>query len=146
MIDREFMESLRDEMRSGFTAVQERFEGPDARLDQSNARLAENGERLDEQGASLDSLNARLDRTDVKLGDVIARVKESTNRIDRVIMRVGWVEQAMMFGFRDIHRRIDGTDEKLTEFRNDVTERLDGVGKYLISIDDTLRRHEEKFD
>ncbi len=111
-MERQLIEMLRDEMRTGFATVT-------AAIGQTNTRLDHTNQRLNQTVECLDLTNQRLDQT-------VERLDQTVERLDEALIR------------------IDENTASIKALDASVTVRLDGIGKYLQSINGSVFRHEER--
>ena len=142
------VKELREEMREGFRAVNERIDSLDERIDETNRSL---GERIDETNRSLGeridetnrSLGERIDETNRSLGERIDETNRSLGeRIDETNRSLGERidETNRSLGERiDANRRaINVLNGQMGEFRGESYERRcsERIGEVLIDYFD----------
>ena len=137
------VKELREEMREGFRAVNERIDSLDERVDETNRSL---GERIDETNRSL---GERIDETNRSLGERIDETNRSLGeRIDETNRSLG---ERIDETNRSLGERIDETNrslgERIDETNRSLGERIDETNRSLGErIDETNRSLGERID
>jgi chromosome segregation ATPase len=111
----ERLDSVSTELRSGLQVLADKQDKTNERLDKTNERLDKTNERLD--FACLEFRNGfnYLSKEQIKTNEKL----DMTNS------------------------KLDSTITSLNDFRMHVSKKLDGIGTYLMSIDDQLHDHEK---
>ncbi len=116
------LELVATELRSGLRDVADRQDKTNERLDATNERL--------------DATNERLDSTNERLDSACLEFRAGFNYLAK--------EQIKTNEKLDItNTKLDSTITSLNDFKVHVSKKLDGIGTYLMSIDDQLHDHEK---
>ncbi len=109
------LESVATELRSGLRDVADRQDTTNERLDATNERLDATNERLDAACLEFRAGFNYLAKEQIKTNEKL----DITNS------------------------KLDSTITSLNDFKLHVSKKLDGIGTYLMSIDDQLHDHEK---
>lgn len=109
------LDSVATELRSGLRDVAERQDRTNERLDRTNERLDRTNERLDSACLEFRNGFTYLSKEQIKTNEKL----DVTNA------------------------KLDSTIASLNDFKVHVSKKLDGIGTYLMSIDDQLHDHEK---
>jgi chromosome segregation ATPase len=132
----ERLDSVSTELRSGLQVLADKQDKTNERLDATNERLDKTNERLDATNERLDKTNERLDKTNERLDSACLEFRAGFNYLAK--------EQIKTNEKLDVtNSKLDSTITSLYDFRMHVSKKLDGVGTYLMSIDDQLHDHEK---
>jgi len=111
----ERLDSVAMELRSGLHTLADKQDKTNERLDKTNERLDKTNERLDSACLEFRSGFSYLAKEQIKTNE---RLDATNSKLDSAIMQMG-------------------------DFRLSVSKKLDGIGTYLMSIDDQLHDHEK---
>lgn len=98
--------------------------------------LRDVADRQDKTNERLDATNERLDATNERLDSACLEFRAGFNYLAK--------EQIKTNEKLDItNTKLDSTITSLNDFKVHVSKKLDGIGTYLMSIDDQLHDHEK---
>lgn len=133
-IDKDDFDAFRNEVRTGFAAINVRLDRVETRLDKVEARL-------DQIEARLDRVEARLDRVEARMNELEQGQSDSAGRIARI-------EQ----GLYELHDAINrGQEERKNadiglKFTLEYVERVDNQGHQLMKRVDSVEERVDRLE
>ncbi|MCC7527466.1 MAG: hypothetical protein IT342_03020 [Candidatus Melainabacteria bacterium] len=129
----ERLDSVSTELRSGLQSLASKQEMTNERLDSVSTELRSGLRMLADKQ---DTTNERLDKTNERLDSACLEFRAGFNYLAK--------EQIKTNEKLDVtNSKLDSTITSLNDLRMHVSKKLDGVGTYLMSIDDQLHDHEK---